>query len=396
MPNAYSALGVSSSKTEVHAATKNNDKGLFPFAFCKINPCKTFGPKYVKISHADGAGTKSSLAYMYWKETGDMSVWHGIVQDSIVMNLDDILCVGGAAGELDLTSNIDRNTFRIPGEVVAELIKGENIFLNKMRGYGIDITGQCGETADVPDLTQTLLVNNTMHCIMRRSAVIDNGNIREGDKIVGLASFGQAEYETEYNGGMRSNGLTLARHGTLDKIYRKLYPETFEKKLGRKAYRGSAWLSDLVKVETGEKIPVGKLILSPTRTYAPIIAKLHQTPGCVPVGMVHNSGGGMTKVLNYLSKPLKIVKDNLFDTPALFKMIQSNANVDWQEMYQDFNMGCGMEIYVRSTRTAEKIIEISKSFGVDAKIIGHVSKARVPKPQVELITKHAGIFRYSR
>lgn len=310
------------------------------------------------------------------------------------MNLDDVACVGGLHGYLSLASNIDRNTFRIPGDVVAALINGENEFLKNMRNYNINIIGQCGETADVPDLTPTVLVNNTLHCRMEKKYVIDNGRINKGDLIVGLASFGKAIYEDEYNGGMGSNGLTLARHGVLSSEYREKYPESFYPGLGEEAYRGNKKLTDLIKVETGEQIPVGKLILSPTRTYAPVLSNLDVDKKSIS-GMVHNSGGGQTKVLNYLSETLRIVKDNLFPTPILFKMIQASANVDWQEMYQDFNMGHRFEIYVKDKDTADKIIRTSKSFGVDAQIIGRVEKAQDNKSTL-FIHSENGKFNYSR
>ena len=407
--SAYEELGVSAKKEAVHAATKNNNKGLFPHAFCKINAFShDISPFYVKISHADGAGTKSALAYMYWKETGDMSVWHGVVQDSIVMNLDDLACCGGVSvsSHLSLTSCINRNSLRIPDKVVAALIEGENIFLEKMDRLGIHITGQCGETADVSDLTRTVIVDNAMDCLMRECDVIDNGNIDEGDIIVGLASNGQATYEDSYNSGMRSNGLTLARHGVLSKEYRAKYPETFEAELGDKAYRGSKKLTDTITVETGEKIPVGKLILSPTRTYAPIVKELLTVgrEGHRISGIVHNSGGGMTKVLHYLSKPLVVVKDDFFPVPPLFEMIQSETNVSWKEMYEVFNMGCGMEIYTREVPEADRIITTAKSFGVDAKVIGMVEKSphteksgkRKSMVYIAAVNDARGNFSYSR
>ncbi|MCL2737694.1 MAG: phosphoribosylformylglycinamidine cyclo-ligase, partial [Alphaproteobacteria bacterium] len=315
MSSAYKDLGVSAKKEAVHAATKNNDKGLFPNAFCKISPMP-FGvaPEYVRIAHADGAGTKTALAYMYWKETGDMTVWHGVVQDSIVMNLDDVTCVGGVLGHFSLTSSINRNPFNIPDEVLAALIEGEKIFLSKMQKHGIRMDGQCGETADVPDLTPTLVIDNTLECIMRKEDVIDNGNIGTGDLIVGLASHGRAIYEDSYNGGMRSNGLTLARHGVLSQEYRAKYPETFYAKLGEKAYRGSKKLTDLITVDGGEQVPVGKLVLSPTRTYAPIVKEILYGGTQGISGIVHNSGGGMTKCLNYIGPGLAATKYDLFPT----------------------------------------------------------------------------------
>ena len=394
----YKELGVSAKKEAVHAATKNNDKGLFPNAFCKVNRLTPeIAPGWVRISHADGAGTKTALAYIYWRETGDMSVWHGVVQDSIVMNLDDILCVGGVAGHLSLASSINRNGFRIPDEVVAALINGENIFLDNMRALGVDITGQCGETADVPDLTPTVVIDNTMECLMREEDVINNGDIAATDIIVALQSNGRASYEDAYNGGIRSNGLTLARHGVLSAEYREKYPESFHAGLGNRAYRGSKKLDDLITVETGEQVTVGRLILSPTRTYAPIIkALLSDGQGRAGIsGMVHNSGGGMTKVLNYLNGPLVAVKDDLFDVPPLFRLIQSEANVDWREMYQVFNMGAGMEVYVRDMATAERVIKAAAGFNVAAKIIGRVEKSPGGKPTVQIQTPY-GEFEYLR
>ncbi|MDR0449059.1 MAG: hypothetical protein LBG89_01185 [Rickettsiales bacterium] len=442
MSKDYEKYDVSSSKPEVHAATKDNDKGLFPKAFCKINPAPRGGffgriadwiNPLVSINSSDGAGTKAALAYMYWKETGDISVWHGVVQDSIVMNLDDILCAGGIAGELHLTSNIDRNTKRIPGEVLAELINGENYFLHTMRLFGININGQCGETADVPDLTPTILINNAMHCRMKKRDVINNGNIAPGQKVVGLASHGQATYEDSYNGGARSNGYTRMRHDLIHPEYRWKYPETYnggfgmlhikelkeimrknyriptalqndlEKHIenvfvgiGENAYNGTKKLTDLIKVETDEQIPFGKLALSPTRTYAPICRDIYREIGNRKIkGMVHNSGGGMTKVLNYLSRPMTIIKDNLFDMPALFGLIQAETGAQWKGMYEDFNMGCGFEIYVEDEKTAEKIQNIAMRYNVASKIIGEVAHNGSDKPSV-IISGVNGTFSYSR
>ena len=378
--SAYGDLGVSSTKEAVHAATKNNGRGLYPFAFCKINRMRG-DKKWVEIMHADGAGTKTSLAYMYWRETGDMSVWKGVVQDSIVMNLDDVACVGGLTGYISLASNIDRNSFRIPGEVVAALIEGENVFLKKMRKHGVYMIGQCGETADVPDLTKTVVVNNALSCRMREDRVINNGKISVGDYIVGLSSCGQATYEDEYNSGIRSNGLTLARHAVLSEEYRAKYPESYHEELGDKAYRGTKKLTDMVKVETGEEISVGKLLLSPTRTYAPIVRVIHKTglDKCIS-GMVHNSGGGMTKVMNYLSKPCAAYKyalpaSPLKEPPAVFDLIRREGDIEWDEMNRTFNMGCGFEIYTPHKVIADKIVALAKTFNVDAAVIGKVEPA---------------------
>jgi len=436
MSSAYKELGVSAKKEAVHAATKNNDKGLFPNAFCKINRLpESIAPGWVRISHADGAGTKTALAYMYWRETGDMSVWHGVVQDSIVMNLDDIACVGGVRGHLSLASSINRNPFNIPDEVVAALIEGENRFLDKMARWGIHIEGQVGETADVPDLTPTVVIDNTMECIMQEKDVIDNGNIAEDDLVVGLASYGKAAYEDSYNGGMRSNGLTLARHGVLSTEYRAKYPETFhggyglkfyndidrintgwvhpainqlqvkldqytstvDKGIGNKAYRGTKKLTETIETESGYRTSVGKLILSPTRTYAPLInAVMKVWPLRKSIsGIVHNSGGGMTKCLNYLARPMTVVKDDLIQTPTLFEMIQGEANVDWKEMYQVFNMGVGMEIYVKGYEAAEGIVDTASKFGIKAKIIGYVEKAQDGKSMVHIASRH-GKFDYTK
>ncbi len=412
MRDMYKEVGVSSSKEAVHAATKNNSKGLYPYSFCKIEQMrglpnwanfllKLTGNEMVEISHADGAGTKSSLAYIYWREFNDMSVWHGVVQDSIVMNLDDVACVGGMTGQMHLTSNIDRNSFNIPDRVIAELINGENKFLEKMRKFGVDnITGQVGETADVPDLTQTIVINNSLHCTMKRSDVIDNGKIDAGDLIVGLSSYGQSFYEDYYNGGMGSNGLTLGRHGVFSKYYAENYPESYDHhNLGfEKAYRGKTILENQIDIGNGKTVHAGKLVLSPTRTYAPIIKKIHNA-GIGPKeisGMVHCSGGGQTKVLNYLSKPLNIIKDSMFTVPPLFKLIQSETGATWKEMYKDFNMGHRMEIYTKNLAIAQEIIRISTSLGVEAKIIGHVVKNNKDSNRNLRIQSPLGVFEYSK
>ncbi|MCL2439692.1 MAG: AIR synthase-related protein [Alphaproteobacteria bacterium] len=399
---AYAELGVSNTKDAIREATKNNDKGLFPYAFCKINPLELPpltipGDSYVMIAHGDGAGTKTSMAYLYWRETGDASVWADVVQDSIVMNLDDVICAGGIDGAMSLVALANRNPFRVPDEVVADLINGENKFLKNLESHNVKIIGQQGETADVPDLTPTTVLDNALFCIMRKSDVIDNANIREGNWVVGLASNGQAFYEDKYNSGIRSNGLTLARHGLLHKRYRRKYPETFEKKLGKKAYRGSWRVGDPVLVETGDMVPMGKNILSPTRTYAMIMRAIYDAFGGNGriAGAVHNSGGGMTKVLNHLEKPLVVVKDNLFKTPTLFTMIREETKTAWEEMYQTFNMGVGLELYVRDQATANRIIEISRGFGVNAGIIGRVEKAKGDKSCVSIFGEH-GAFDYSR
>jgi len=365
----YAGRGVSAGKEDVHNAIKNVDKGLFPQAFCKIVPdFLTGNDDYCLIMHADGAGTKSSLAYMYWKETGDLSVWKGIAQDALIMNIDDLLCIG-AVDNIMLSSTIGRNKNLIPGEVISAIINGTEELLEDLKGFGVEIHSTGGETADVGDLVRTIIVDSTVTARMKKSEVINNANIQPGDVIVGLASFGQASYEKEYNGGMGSNGLTSARHDVFSKILAEKYPESFDNSIPEELiYSGTKSLTDVIE---NSPIDAGKLVLSPTRTYAPIIKKiLSQYSNKDIHGMVHCSGGAQTKILHFV-KNLHIIKDNLFEAPALFKLIQEESKTDWKEMYQVFNMGHRMELYV-SPKIAEDIISISKSFNVDAKIIGRV------------------------
>ena len=369
--NRYQSRGVSAGKEDVHNAIKKVDKGLFPQAFCKIVPDHLTGDKdYCCIMHADGAGTKSSLAYMYWKKTGDVSVWKGIAQDALIMNLDDLLCVG-ATGPILLSSTIGRNKNLITGEVLSQIINGTEELLEDLREHGIEIHSTGGETADVGDLVRTIIVDSTVIARMKRSDVISNDNIQPGDVIVGLSSYGQATYEKEYNGGMGSNGLTSARHDVFNKTLANEFPESFDPQVpGDLVYSGSKTLTDIV-----ENCPVnaGKLVLSPTRTYAPIIkAILEECKGKVN-GMVHCSGGAQTKILHFV-KNLHIIKDNLFDIPPLFDMIQKESKTDWEEMYKVFNMGHRMELYLPEKYAAD-IIAISERFNVDAKVIGRVESA---------------------
>lgn len=362
----YSQRGVSASKEDVHAAIKNVDKGLFPQAFCKIVPDYLTGSEeHCIIMHADGAGTKSSLAYMYWKETGDLSVWKGIAMDAIAMNIDDLLCVG-ATDKILLSSTIGRNKNLVPGEVISAIINGTEEILEELRSHGIGIYSTGGETADVGDLVRTIIVDSTVSCRMKRSEVIDNKNIQEGDVIVGLASSGKANYESVYNGGMGSNGLTSARHDVFSKYLKEKYPESYDHDVPEElVYAGTKKLTD--KVE-GSPIDAGKLVLSPTRTYAPIIKAILDKHRSHINGMVHCSGGAQTKVLHFVEN-LHVIKDNLFETPPLFKLIQEESKTDWKEMYKVFNMGHRMEIYLPEKHAAD-IIEITKSFGVDAQIVG--------------------------
>jgi len=364
----YMMRGVSADKEDVHNAIKNIDKGLFPKAFCKIVPDHLTGDTdYCVIMHADGAGTKSSLAYAYWKETGDITVWKGIAQDALIMNIDDLLCVG-AVDNILLSSTIGRNKNLIPGEVLAQLINGTEELLEDLRSQGIGIYSTGGETADVGDLVRTIIVDSTVTCRMKRADVVDNANISVGDVIVGLESFGQATYETEYNGGMGSNGLTSARHDVFNKSVAEKYPQTFDPSVPSDlVYSGSYGLTDAVE---GSELNAGKLVLSPTRTYAPIIKKILDNHSGDIHGMVHCSGGAQTKILHFVDD-LQIVKDNMFDVPPLFKMIHEQSGTDWKEMYKVFNMGHRMEIYVPQ-EIANDIITISKSFNVDAKIVGRV------------------------
>lgn len=368
----YAGRGVSSSKEDVHAAIKGIDKGLFPQAFCKIIPdYLSSDEQSCVIMHADGAGTKSSLAYAYWRETGDLSVWRGIAQDAIVMNTDDLLCVG-AVDNILLSSTIGRNKRLIPGEVIAALINGTEEFLQQLRDQGVGIHSTGGETADVGDLVRTIIVDSTVTARMKRNDVINNAHIKKGCWIVGLASYGQASYETQYNGGMGSNGLTSARHDVFAKVIGTNYPETFDQGVAEElVYTGKYRLTDRIE---GCPLTVGQLVLSPTRTYAPVIkAMLDAHRGDIQ-GMIHCSGGGQTKILHFIHD-LHVVKDNLFDTPLLFNLIQQESATPWREMYSVFNMGHRMELYVEQESVAEDLIRISKSFGIDAKVIGHVEAA---------------------
>lgn len=387
MSDRYAQRGVSATKDDVHAAIKNVDKGLFPKAFCKIVPdLLTRDEEYCAIMHADGAGTKSSLAYMYWKETGDLSVWKGIAQDAVIMNTDDLLCVGCTENIL-LSSTIGRNKNLIPGEVISAIINGTEEVLQMLRDQGVDIISTGGETADVGDLVRTIIVDSTVTARMKRKDVISNDTIRPGDVIVGLASYGQASYESEYNGGMGSNGLTSARHDVFDKEYRAKYREAYDPAVAEElVFSGSKKLTDPV---AGSPLDAGKLVLSPTRTYAPIVKKLlAELPGKIN-GMVHCSGGAQTKVLHFVEN-LKIIKDNLFDIPPLFQLIQEQSGTDWKEMYQVFNMGHRFEVYLPEAY-AEQVIAISKSFHVDAQIVGRVEAA--DQKEVE-ITTPTGTYTY--
>jgi len=374
----YSGRGVSADKEDVHKAIANLDKGLFPKAFCKIVPdLLTGSDEHCVVMHADGAGTKSSLAYLYWKETGDLSVWKGIAQDALVMNLDDLLCVG-ATDNILVSSTIGRNKNVIPGEVISEIINGTEELLAQLREQGIGIHQTGGETADVGDLVRTIIVDSTVVCRMERGKVIDNANIEAGNVVVGLASYGQASYESEYNGGMGSNGLTSARHDVFSKLLAEKYPESFDPAVPSDlVYSGTKKLTDEVS-ETS--LNAGKLVLSPTRTYAPIIKKVLEKYRSKINGMVHCSGGAQTKVLHFIEN-LHVIKDNMFPVPPLFKLIQSESSTSWEEMYKVFNMGHRMEIYT-DEQTAERIIEISKSFNVEAQIIGRVESSSNKKVTV--------------
>ncbi len=386
--NRYQQRGVSAGKEDVHNAIKKLDKGLFPQAFCKIVPDYLTGDEdYCLVMHADGAGTKSSLAYMYWKKTGDLSVWKGIAQDALIMNLDDLLCVG-ATGPIMLSSTIGRNKNLIPGEVISEIINGTEELLEELRSYGLEIHSTGGETADVGDLVRTIIVDSTVVCRMRRDEVISNHNIQAGDVIVGLASDGQANYESFYNGGMGSNGLTSARHDVFDHSLATEFPESFDGSIPTElVYSGSKKLQDQVE---GTPLDAGKLVLSPTRTYAPIIQQMLAKYRANIHGMVHCSGGAQTKVLHFV-KDVHVIKDNLFPIPPLFKMIQEESQTPWQEMYKVFNMGHRMEVYVPE-ELASEIISISRSFGVEAKIVG-----RVEQHTGKQVTIHSekGIFTYN-
>ncbi|MDC1459813.1 AIR synthase-related protein, partial [Flavobacteriaceae bacterium] len=378
----------SADKVDVHNAIKNVDKGLFPKAFCKIVPDYLSGDSnYCLVMHADGAGTKSSLAYMYWKETGDLSVWKGIAQDALIMNIDDLLCVG-AVDNILLSSTIGRNKNLIPGEVIKAIIEGTEELILEMSNYGVNIKSTGGETADVGDLVRTIIVDSTVVARMKKSDIIDNSKITDGDVIIGLESFGKANYESEYNGGMGSNGLTSARHDVFNKSLALKYPESFDPLLPDELiYSGSYDLKQRIE---GVDLDAGKLVLSPTRTYAPVIKKiLNKYDSSTIHGMIHCSGGAQTKILHFIDN-LHIIKDNLFQTPKLFEIIKNESDTDWKEMYKVFNMGHRMEMYVDSS-AANNIIEISKSFGVDAKIIGKVEASDSKK--LTIISDH-GTFEY--
>ena len=369
----YMLRGVSAAKEDVHNAIKNIDKGLFPQAFCKIIPDILGGdPEWCNIMHADGAGTKSSLAYMYWKETGDLSVWKGIAQDALIMNTDDLLCVG-ATDNILVSSTIGRNKMLIPGEVISAIINGTDELLQQMRDMGIGIYATGGETADVGDLVRTIIVDSTVTCRMKRSDVINNKNIRPGDVIVGLASFGQATYEKEYNGGMGSNGLTSARHDVFSKYLAERYPESYDKAVPEElVYSGSYKLTDPVE---GSPLNAGKLVLSPTRTYAPVVKKLLDELRPKIHGMVHCTGGAQTKVLHFVGENCRVIKDNMFPVPPLFKAIIKESGTDYSEAYKVFNMGHRLEVYL-SPEDAERVIEISRSFNIDAQVIGRIEEGR--------------------
>ena len=383
----YMMRGVSAAKEDVHNAIKNIDKGLFPQAFCKIIPDILGGdPEYCNIMHADGAGTKSSLAYMYWRETGDLSVWKGIAQDALIMNTDDLLCVG-ATDNILVSSTIGRNKMLIPGEVISAIINGTDELLQQMRDMGIGIYATGGETADVGDLVRTIIVDSTVTCRMKRSDVIDNKNIRPGDVIVGLASFGQATYEREYNGGMGSNGLTSARHDVFSKYLAEKYPESYDHAVPEElVYSGSYRLTDALE---GSPITAGKLVLSPTRTYAPVIKSILDELRPNIHGMVHCTGGAQTKVLHFVGDNCRVVKDNMFPVPPLFKTIIKESGTDYSEAYKVFNMGHRMEIYV-NPEDAQRIIDISKSFNIDAQVVGHIEEG----PRSLTIKSEYGTFEY--
>ena len=384
----YNLRGVSASKEDVHNAIKNIDKGLFPKAFCKIIPdYLTNDEEYCIIMHADGAGTKSALAYMYWKETGDISVWKGIAQDALIMNIDDLLCVG-ATDNILLSSTIGRNKSVIPGEVLSAIINGTEELIADLKNFGVTIHSTGGETADVGDLVRTIIVDSTVTARIKRSEVIDNANIKAGDVIVGLASFGQATYEKEYNGGMGSNGLTSARHDVFEKYLANKYPESFDAAVPAElVYSGQTKLTDAVK---NSPIDAGKLVLSPTRTYAPVIKKILEKYSSKEIhGMVHCSGGSQTKILHFVDN-VHVIKDNLFPVPPLFQLIQEQSKTDWKEMYQVFNCGHRMEIYVPA-EVAQDIIAISKSFNIDAQIVGRVEASATKKLT---INSEYGTFEY--
>lgn len=383
----YMQRGVSASKEDVHNAIKNIDKGLYPKAFCKIIPDVLGGdPEYCNIMHADGAGTKSSLAYLYWKETGDLSVWKGIAQDALIMNIDDLLCVG-ATDNILVSSTIGRNKMLIPAEVVSAIINGTDELLAELRDMGVGVYATGGETADVGDLVRTIIVDSTVTCRMRRSDVIDNARIRPGDVIVGLASFGKATYEKEYNGGMGSNGLTSARHDVFARYLAEKYPESYDAAVPRElVYSGGMRLTDVID---GVPLDAGKLVLSPTRTYAPVVKKLLDTMRGEIHGMVHCSGGAQTKILHFVDQ-VRVVKDNLFPVPPLFRLIREQSGTDWAEMYKVFNMGHRLEIFL-APESADEVIAVSKSFGIDAQVVGRVE----PGEKKELIIRSEfGEFTY--
>lgn len=387
MASKYEKRGVSAEKTDVHKAIANIDKGLYPKAFCKIVPDYLTGAdNYCVVMHADGAGTKSSLAYAYWKETGDISVWKGIAQDALIMNIDDLLCVG-ATGPIMLSSTIGRNKGLIPGEVIKAIIEGTEELIEDLRQYGVDIISTGGETADVGDLVRTIIVDSTVVARMKKTEIVDNARIKPGNVIVGLASFGQATYEKEYNGGMGSNGLTSARHDVFNKETAEKYPETFDASIDNDlVYSGSMGLTSDVK---DSPLDAGKLVLSPTRTYAPVIAAILEKYRDQLDGMVHCSGGAQTKILHFVGEH-RVVKDNLFEVPPLFKLIKEQSETEWREMYQVFNMGHRMEIFTDAD-TAQKIIEISNSFNIPAQIVGRVEESE----KRELIIKSEfGEFTY--
>jgi phosphoribosylformylglycinamidine cyclo-ligase len=383
----YTQRGVSASKEDVHQAIQKLDKGLFPKAFCKIVPDHLGNYEgYCTVMHADGAGTKSSLAYIYWKETGDLSVWKGIAQDAIIMNIDDLLCVGATENIL-LSSTIGRNKNLVPGEVISAIINGTEEILEMLRHYGLNIVSTGGETADLGDLVRTVVVDSTVICRMKRSDVIDNSRIKAGDVIVGLASYGKASYEDEYNGGMGSNGLTSARHDVFHKEYAAKYPESYDKGVPADlVYTGKYKVTDELP---GVEVNIGKLVLSPTRTYAPVIIEILKNLRSEIHGMVHCSGGAQTKVLHFIGN-LHVIKDNLFDVPPLFEMIHEQSGTDWKEMYKVFNMGHRMELYLDEKHTAQ-VIAVAKNFGIDAKIIGRVETAT--KKQVT-VKSPFGEFQY--
>jgi len=388
MDQRYNQRGVSADKEDVHNAIKDIDKGLYPRAFCKIIPdFLSNSEEHCIVMHADGAGTKSSLAYMYWKETGDLSVWKGIAMDAIAMNLDDLLCVG-ASDNILLSSTIGRNKNLVPGEVISSIINGTEEILEDLRSQGIGIYSTGGETADVGDLVRTIIVDSTVTCRIRRDEIISNHNIQAGDIIVGLASFGQANYESRYNGGMGSNGLTSARHDVFHKKLKNIFPESFDPSIPDDlVYTGSMSLTDDSVVKG---VDIGQMVLSPTRTYAPIIKKVFESMRSQIHGMVHCSGGAQTKVLHFVDN-VHIIKDNLFDTPPLYKMIQKESDTDWREMYKVFNMGHRMELYLPNKSVADEVIKISESFGVDAKIVGRVETS--DKKRLTIKSTH-GTFEY--